>query len=247
MKKLELTVPRRTVTTNRKFVSRTKISHLDAGDLTPRIFSSRIYVDNKRSYLVVKRMIDLIFSSLFIVVVFSWLFPILTFLILLDSRGPVLFVQRRVGKAGKSFSCFKFRTMIVNPDANIKRADVRDPRVTRVGRVLRKYNLDELPQFINVIFGHMSIVGPRPHMHSDCRTFSTFIPGYKFRTFVRPGITGLAQANGFHGPVTDIEVFEKRFQCDAHYIRNISLELDIKILHATLFRRGELYFTEMKL
>lgn len=247
MKKPDLFASGQTVISNRKLVSPPGTSpHVFLQHRSTANFSDRSFIDKKRTYLIAKRIIDISFSSIFILTVFSWLFPVVGVLILLDSKGPVLFVQRRVGKAGKSFPCFKFRTMIVNQVANIKRADLHDSRVTRIGKFLRNYNIDELPQFLNVLLGHMSIVGPRPHMYSDCHEFSRFIKGYKFRTFVLPGITGLAQANGFHGAVTDTEVFEKRFQCDAHYIRNLSFELDFKILHATLLRRGELYFTEMK-
>lgn len=203
----------------------------------------RSYVDHKKTFFLIKRGIDIIISGLFILLVLSWLSAIIGFLIIINSRGPVFFVQRRVGKAGKSFRCIKFRTMILNPDADTRRADFDDPRVTRVGKILRKYNIDELPQFFNVFIGDMSMVGPRPHMHSDCTAFSKIIPGYKFRTFVRPGITGLAQANGYHGPVNNEESFKKRFQFDAYYVRHANIELDIRILHATLFRRIELLFT----
>src|SRR5215204_27882 len=202
----------------------------------------RSYVDNKKKYFVIKRCVDVAISALAIVLVLSWLSIVIALFILADSRGSVFFVQRRVGKAGKSFWCYKFRTMVLNRDADTKRADSNDPRITRFGRMLRLYNIDELPQFLNVFLGHMSIVGPRPHMHADCNEFSKFIKGYKFRTFVKPGITGLAQAKGFHGPVTDDEQFQKRFQWDAFYVRNANIELDIRIIHATVYRRIKLLF-----
>lgn len=197
----------------------------------------RSYVDNKPTYFFLKRSIDLIISSLIIAGVLSWLTVIIAIFIMLDSRGPVFFIQRRVGRAGKSFWCYKFRTMILNLEADTKRADPNDPRITRFGKLLRLYNIDELPQFLNVFLGQMSIVGPRPHMHADCNEFSKLIRGYKFRSFVKPGITGLAQAKGFHGPVTHDEQFQKRFQWDAFYVRNASMELDLRILQATVYRR----------
>ncbi len=205
------------------------------------IVSHRLCVDNKKKYFFVKRVIDISISALSILFILSWLLPIIALLIVMDSPGPVFFIQRRVGKAGKRFRCYKLRTMIVNPDADFKPASVDDPRVTTIGKILRKYNIDELPQFYNVFIGQMSIVGPRPHMYSDCASFSSAIPGYKFRTFVKPGITGLAQANGYHGPTTDEELLKKRFQLDAFYVRNASIELDIKIMHATVSRRIKLF------
>ena len=125
-----------------------------------------------------------------------------------------------------------------------RRADPNDPRITRFGRTLRLSNIDELPQFFNVLLGQMSIVGPRPHMHSDCNEFSKFIKGYKFRTFVKPGITGWPRQR-LSGPVTDNEHFQKRFQWDAFYIRNASLELDVRIIHATALRRIKLLFNQL--
>jgi putative colanic acid biosynthesis UDP-glucose lipid carrier transferase len=190
---------------------------------------------------------DIFLSALSILFVLSWLFPIIAFLIVMNSRGPVFFIQRRVGKAGKSFRCYKFRTMIVNPDADIKPACIDDPRVTKIGKILRKYNIDELPQFYNVLIGQMSIIGPRPHMYSDCAAFSRTIPGYKFRTFVKPGITGLAQANGYHGPATDAELLKKRFQLDAFYVRNASIKLDMRIMQATVSRPIKLLFAALRL
>ena len=204
----------------------------------------RSYVDNRRTYFIIKRVVDVVVSFLVIVCVLSWLSIIVALFIVAESRGPVFFVQRRVGKAGKTFWCYKFRTMMLNRDADTKRADPNDPRITRFGRILRLTNIDELPQFFNVLAGQMSIVGPRPHMHADCNEFSKFIKGYKFRTFMKPGITGLAQAKGFHGPVIDNEHFQKRFQLDAFYIRNASLKLDARIIHATLFMRFKLLFNQ---
>lgn len=161
--------------------------------ISSKIVHLRSYIDNRRGYLLGKRVFDLVASSLIILFIFSWLFPIIWLLIKLDSRGPVFFIQKRVGFLGRSFPCLKFRTMCVNSEANSKQATENDPRITRMGRFLRHSNLDELPQFINVLAGHMSIVGPRPHMYKDCVDFSRAVDSYKFRNLMKPGITGLAQ------------------------------------------------------
>jgi putative colanic acid biosynthesis UDP-glucose lipid carrier transferase len=126
--------------------------------------------------------------------------------------------------------------MVVNDEANEKQAEERDDRITRVGKLLRRTNIDELPQFINVLFGNMSIIGPRPHMLSDCTRFSFVIPAYKFRTQMRPGITGLAQVKGYHGPTVDYESIFIRYHWDAEYIRNANFFLDLRILGLTLMQ-----------
>jgi putative colanic acid biosynthesis UDP-glucose lipid carrier transferase len=194
------------------------------------------YVARRKFYLFLKRAFDIFFSLAFIVGVLSWLLPITSFLILFDSRGPVFFVQRRMGKNGRTFSCLKLRTMIINDEANEKQADENDYRITRIGKFLRRTNIDEFPQFINVLIGDMSIIGPRPHMFSDCTRFSFVIPAYKFRTLMRPGITGLAQVKGYHGPTADYESIFTRYHWDAEYIRNARLGLDVKIIAVTFFQ-----------
>ena len=123
--------------------------------------------------------------------------------------------------------------MVLNNEANRKQAQENDSRITRIGSFLRKSNLDEFPQFLNVLIGDMSIVGPRPHMHADCNKFSNLIPEYKFRNMVRPGITGLAQVKGFRGPTKDFESMFHRYQFDAFYIRNANLWLDLRIVRQT--------------
>jgi len=195
--------------------------------------SLRDYLDKKQSYFFVKRVLDVAVSVLVVLFIFSWLFPIVFLLIKLDSRGPVFFIQRRVGFLGRSFSCLKFRTMYINPEANIRQASENDPRITRVGRFLRKSNLDELPQFLNVLKGDMSIVGPRPHMHRDCVNFSKVVETYKFRHLTRPGITGLAQVKGYRGPAHDFERIFRRYQWDAFYVRNANFWLDLRIIRKT--------------
>jgi len=211
--------------------------HIETFSVDKEILPLRSYVESKKGYFFAKRCIDLFTSALLILLVFSWLFPIIALLIILDSRGPVFFFQRRVGKGGRTFICYKFRTMVVNFDADHKQATENDSRITRLGNFLRKSNLDELPQLFNVFTGDMSIVGPRPHMLSDCIKFSSVISGYKFRNLVKPGITGLAQVNGFHGPTSDDYSILKRFENDINYIYSAGLWLDFKITVTTVFKR----------
>jgi putative colanic acid biosynthesis UDP-glucose lipid carrier transferase len=193
----------------------------------------RSYIDNRRHYLYAKRVFDVVVSLVVIVFIFSWLFPIVWVLIKLDSRGPVFFVQRRVGFLGRSFPCLKFRTMFANAEANSKQATENDPRITRIGKFLRHSSLDEIPQFINVLAGHMSIVGPRPHMYRDCMVFSREVNAYKLRNLMKPGITGLAQLKGYRGPAQSFDQIFRRFQWDAFYIRNAGFWLDLRIIHRT--------------
>jgi putative colanic acid biosynthesis UDP-glucose lipid carrier transferase len=123
--------------------------------------------------------------------------------------------------------------MVVNNSANCLQAQVNDKRITRLGQFLRISNLDEFPQFLNVLAGHMSIVGPRPHMHADCAKFSAVVDGYKFRNMVKPGITGLAQIKGYRGPTMDFASIFHRYQFDAFYVRNANLALDMRIIKIT--------------
>jgi putative colanic acid biosynthesis UDP-glucose lipid carrier transferase len=169
-----------------------------------------------------------------IVLVLSWLLPILMLAIKLDSRGPVLFKQKRVGFLGRVFWCYKLRTMYINKEADILQADEDDPRITRIGKFLRVTGLDEFPQFFNVLMGHMSIVGPRPHMNADCNKFADAVSGYKFRNLIKPGITGLAQIKGYRGPTKDFESIFHRYQFDAFYVRNANFWLDARIVRKTI-------------
>ena len=176
---------------------------------------------------------DVLTSLIVILLVFPWLFPIVVLLIKLDSKGPVLFRQKRVGFLGKTFWCYKFRTMYVNDYADTRRASRNDPRVTRVGSFLRNTCLDEIPQFINVLVGQMSIVGPRPHMLKDTQEFSNLVSNYNFRNMARPGITGLSQVRGYRGPAASFESILRRYQWDSYYVRNVNFQLDLKIMIET--------------
>lgn len=195
--------------------------------------SLRHYVDEKPRYFLFKRLFDIAFSLLVILSVLTWLIPIVGLLILLDSRGGIFFIQRRVGKGGKIFRCIKFRTMMLNPEANNLQAQPDDLRITKLGKFLRFTNIDEFPQFFNVLIGKMSVVGPRPHMINDCNQFSKVVTGYKFRNMVKPGITGLSQVKGYRGPAKDFSTISRRFEYDAFYVRNASFGLDFRIIRQT--------------
>lgn len=211
-----------------------------------RVPGLRDHFTSKHRYLVFKRGTDIASALLVTLLIFPWLFPIIMIMIRLDSKGPIFFKQKRVGFLGKTFWCYKFRTMYRNDAADTRQAIKDDPRVTRVGRLLRGTGLDELPQFINVLLGHMSIVGPRPHMLKDSREFSEVVANYKFRNLARPGITGMSQVRGCRGPSSTFQSIFRRYQWDAYYVRNINFALDIKIMAETawlmmksLLRRGE--------
>ena len=193
-------------------------------------------VASRKNYLLFKRIIDIVFSFLFIVLVLSWLLPIIAIWIKLDSKGPVFFWQKRTGINGKIFRCLKLRTMILNDDADEKPAEENDQRITRAGRFLRTTNIDELPQMLNVLVGNMSLVGPRPHMLSDCIRFSFVVSSYQFRNLVKPGLTGLAQTKGHYGPAKDYDSIVTRYYWDAEYVKKAGLWLDMKIIGATIIR-----------
>jgi putative colanic acid biosysnthesis UDP-glucose lipid carrier transferase len=193
-------------------------------------------VASRKNYLFIKRVIDIFFSILFIILVLSWLLPIIAIWIKLDSKGPVFFLQKRMGKNGKIFRCIKMRTMMINDEADERQAEENDERITRAGKFLRKTNVDELPQLFNVLKGNMSFIGPRPHMLSDCIRFSFVLSSYHFRTLVKPGITGLAQIKGYRGPAKDYESVVNRYYWDAIYVRRAGLMLDLKIARKTFAR-----------
>ena len=188
-----------------------------------------------------KRVFDIVFSSFVIVFVLSWLTPILAIFIKLESKGPVFFKQSRNGFNYHEFDCYKFRSMTPNKNAHLHQATKGDHRITKVGAVLRKTSLDELPQFFNVLFGDMSVVGPRPHMVSHTNMYAKRIDKFMVRHFVKPGITGLAQTSGFRGEIEVDNDIINRVKYDIFYIENWSLLLDLKIILQTFFNavKGE--------
>ena len=182
-----------------------------------------------------KRALDLVVSSLVIILILSWMIPILGLLILLESRGPIFFGQLRTGKDKKTFRCLKFRSMRANKDADLKQATRNDSRVTRIGKFIRKTSLDEFPQFLNVFKGEMSLVGPRPHMLKHTDDYSQVVDDYMVRQFLKPGITGWAQINGYRGEITNPQQIRMRVNKDLWYLENWSLWLDIKIMFLTVY------------
>jgi putative colanic acid biosynthesis UDP-glucose lipid carrier transferase len=193
----------------------------------------------------VKRTVDIILSLLIIIFIFPWLFPVLFIINLFGSSGKLLFVQERVGRNDEFFKCYKFRTMKpVERDKEIFNPTLEnDPRVTRFGRFLRKSNIDELPQFINVLRGEMSIVGPRPHYITFHNFYKQMVDDIKIRSWVKPGITGWAQVHGLRGDVLDPEENKrrtvKRIEYDLWYIENWSFWLDVQIILLTIWHMAK--------
>lgn len=184
--------------------------------------------------IVLKRLFDFIFTLICMVFLFSWLFPIIAILIKLSSKGPVFFTQLRTGIDNKEFKCYKFRSMRPNLDADRIQATSNDPRITKIGAFLRQSSLDELPQFINVFRGEMSIVGPRPHMLKHTEEYSQIIGNFMNRHAIKPGITGLAQIKGYRGEIDDISLLHNRVRLDRFYVNNWTLLLDLKIVIQTV-------------
>jgi putative colanic acid biosynthesis UDP-glucose lipid carrier transferase len=182
---------------------------------------------------VAKRTFDIVFSLLVLLLIGSWLFPLIGLVIRLDSPGPVFFRQRRSGRNNRIFWCFKFRSMRINQESDTRQARRGDERITYVGRILRKTNLDELPQFLNVLLGDMSVVGPRPHPLKLDETYG-WIEGYSDRNLVKPGITGLAQVRGHRGETSHPQRMQHRVQMDNFYIEKWSMLLDFKIISMTV-------------
>jgi putative colanic acid biosynthesis UDP-glucose lipid carrier transferase len=190
---------------------------------------------------IVKRTFDIVFSLFFLIVFFPWFYIILGVLIKLSSSGPVIFRQIRTGIYGKDFNCYKFRSMKINDDADEKQAEKDDPRITKFGHFLRRSNLDEIPQFFNVLRGDMSVIGPRPHMLKHTELYSALIDKYMVRHLVKPGISGWAQVNGFRGETRTTKQMEDRVRYDVWYIENWTFLLDLKILFVTVLNmfKGE--------
>ncbi|GAA4109814.1 undecaprenyl-phosphate glucose phosphotransferase [Aquimarina addita] len=192
---------------------------------------------NSATNRAIKRGFDIVFSLLVIIFLLSWVIPILYLLIKAESRGPLIYSHRRNGINYKEFICYKFRSMRHEHYSDLDQVKKEDSRVTKIGRFMRRTSIDELPQFFNVLFGDMSVVGPRPHMLSYTKDYAKKIDKYNFvfRHSVKPGITGMAQVKGYRGEVENDEDIVNRIKYDIFYIENWSLLLDIKIIINTVF------------
>jgi putative colanic acid biosynthesis UDP-glucose lipid carrier transferase len=184
---------------------------------------------------VKKRMFDVVFSSFVILFILSWLVPLIAIIIKLNSKGPVFFKQVRSGKNNRPFVCFKFRSLHINTEADKKQVIYMDRRITAVGKFLRKTNLDEMPQFFNVFRGDMSVVGPRPHMLKHTEEYSQLLQQYMVRHFVKPGVTGWAQINGYRGEIREEKQLRKRIEHDIWYMENWNTSLDLRIVLLTMY------------
>jgi putative colanic acid biosysnthesis UDP-glucose lipid carrier transferase len=235
----ELACIRFRIVPDMKFFARFPV-HIDfLGDMP--VFSVRQEPLEDINNRMRKRLFDIVFSSLVLIFILSWLIPLISLAIWIESGRPIFFFQERTGKDNRSFFCLKFRSMYVNRDSNTRQATKEDERITRIGRLLRKTNLDEFPQFLNVLRGDMSIVGPRPHMLKHTDDYSKRINQYMVRQFMKPGITGWAQVNGFRGETKTLEDMEKRVEHDLWYMEHWSLWLDARIIFLTAYNmfRGE--------
>lgn len=190
---------------------------------------------------VLKRAFDIGFSLVVIFGLLIWLGPILALLIRIESKGPVFFIQRRTGFDNQEFQCFKFRSMAMNDSSDARQAGKNDMRVTKIGRFIRKTSIDEMPQFYNVLFGNMSVVGPRPHMLKHTDEYANRVDKYMLRHFVKPGITGLAQVRGYRGEIEKDSDIQNRIKFDIFYVENWSFFLDLKIIVQTVINafKGE--------
>ena len=217
-------------------ISQNNYFNFDLGyiESQPILNQAKYPLDYYSNYLL-KRIFDVVFSTLVLVLICSWLFPIIAILIKKNSKGPVFFVQKRYGFHEEVFGCIKFRTMVVNEDSTTKTTSENDTRITKIGQFLRKTSLDEMPQFINVLKGEMSVVGPRPHMLAVDNYYKPKIGRYALRSLVNPGITGLAQVSGFRGDSGDVEIeMNKRILADAFYVKNWSFMTDLVIILKTI-------------
>jgi putative colanic acid biosynthesis UDP-glucose lipid carrier transferase len=183
---------------------------------------------------ILKRTFDICFSLLVIFGILIWLGPLLALLLRLESKGPVFFIQKRTGFDNNEFHCFKFRSMTVNANADVHQAGKNDMRVTKIGKFIRKTSIDELPQFYNVLFGNMSVVGPRPHMLKHTDEYANRVDKYMLRHFVKPGITGLAQIRGYRGEIERDSDIQNRIKFDIFYVENWSFFLDLKVIVQTI-------------
>ncbi len=215
------------------------LSEKGNSDRNREIYSDQIQKDilvsDKLNWynLSIKRFIDLFCSIGLMLVIGWWLFPIVAIFIKLDSSGPIFYSQMRGGINNSIFNCYKFRSMTANNKDDLRHAIRNDPRVTKVGRILRKTSIDELPQVFNVIYGNMSLVGPRPLILSQNAENAKNIEGYMNRHLVKPGITGLAQAKGYRGETELPNSIYFRFKLDMYYIKNWSVNFDLKLIWMT--------------
>jgi len=213
------------------FVNRT--FHIDFVDTMP-VLSLRSEPLEDNGNRIQKRALDIMVSLLVTVCILSWLTPLLAILIKLESKGPVFFKQLRSGKNNEPFWCIKFRSLRENAQSDSIQVTKNDSRVTRLGKFMRKTNIDELPQFLNVLIGNMSVVGPRPHMLKHTEEFNAMYDKYMIRHFVKPGVTGLAQVKGYRGEIKDLDLLRKRIEHDIYYLENWSLMQDVKIIFSTV-------------
>lgn len=203
--------------------------------ITPILSLRDIPIDQPLNQFI-KRTFDIILALIILIGVLSWLTPILAILIRIDSQGPIFFKQKRNGLDYHEFYCYKFRSMKPNKQAHLDQVRRNDHRITWIGKFLRKTSMDELPQFINVLKGDMSVVGPRPHMVSHTHMYAERIDKFMVRHFIKPGITGLAQVSGYRGEVETDDDIINRVKFDIYYIENWSLFLDIKIVLKTIVK-----------
>jgi putative colanic acid biosynthesis UDP-glucose lipid carrier transferase len=212
------------------FRGQLSLTRMDTVPVVARRREPLTYPSNK----FIKRLFDIVFSLLVLLIVFPIIFLISAIFIKLQSPGPIFFKQLRTGLDGKDFYCWKFRSMHVNKDADTLQATKNDPRKFSYGNFMRKTNIDELPQFFNVLLGDMSVVGPRPHMLKHTEEYSSIINRYMVRHLAKPGITGLAQVSGFRGETQHLSQMEDRVKKDIEYIENWSLLLDLRIILRTI-------------
>ena len=204
------------------------LTSINVKTFQPEVEHDTLFIE-KKHISIYKRLFDLSLASLMTIAILIWLIPLVGLLIKLESKGPILFIQLRTGRNGKPFFCFKFRTMTHERNAIFKQAIKDDDRVTRIGKFLRKTSIDEMPQFLNVLIGNMSIVGPRPHAIEHDANYWGVLKGYQNRYAALPGITGLAQVRGSRGITDKFVKINHRLQYDLFYIRKHTLLLDIKI------------------
>uniref|UniRef100_UPI0035943970 exopolysaccharide biosynthesis polyprenyl glycosylphosphotransferase n=1 Tax=Pricia sp. TaxID=2268138 RepID=UPI0035943970 len=212
----------------------TRSMSLEMYDSIPVLNIRRLPLDTEYAKWV-KRIFDIIFSLFVMVLVLSWLVPVLFVLIKWESPGTLYFKQKRHGLKKRVFWCYKFRSMTTNVDSDSKMATKNDMRITKIGQFIRRTSIDELPQFINVFLGNMSVVGPRPHMELHTEGYESSVDKYLVRHFVKPGITGLAQIRGYRGEILKHRDILNRIKLDVFYVEKWSLVFDLNIIYLTIY------------